>query len=82
MSQYSSIDGQDVWNPSHGPGTVFTRLAEAFVPPAGPSGTGVTRSSGRSWRDSWRPRPSWRAGAGSRYRLAELMAGLEGAMPV
>ena len=41
MSQYFSIDGQDVWNPSHGPATVFTRLAEAFVPLAGPSGIGV-----------------------------------------
>ncbi|MEV6826869.1 DUF6086 family protein [Amycolatopsis sp. NPDC051102] len=43
MSQYFSIDGPDVWNPSNGPGTLFTRLAEAFVPLAGgPSGLGVT----------------------------------------
>ncbi|MFJ9778590.1 DUF6086 family protein [Amycolatopsis sp. NPDC101161] len=42
MSQYFRIDGRDVWNPSHGPATVFTRLAEAFVPLAGPSGIGVT----------------------------------------
>lgn len=43
MSQYFSIDGTDVWNPSHGPGTLFTHLAEALVPLAGqPSGIGVT----------------------------------------
>jgi hypothetical protein len=43
MSQYFSIDGQDVWNPSNGPGRLFARLAEALVPWAGrPSGIGVT----------------------------------------
>ncbi|MGK3203597.1 DUF6086 family protein [Amycolatopsis sp. MEPSY49] len=42
MSHSFSIDGPDVWNPSTGPGTLFTRLAEAFVPMAGPSGIGVT----------------------------------------
>lgn len=43
MSQYFRIDGTDVWNPSNGPGTLFTHLAEAYVPLAGrPSGIGVT----------------------------------------
>jgi hypothetical protein len=43
MSQCFSIDGQDVWTPSNGPGRLFARLAEALVTPAGrPSGIGVT----------------------------------------
>lgn len=43
MSQYFSIDGQGVWNPSNGPGRLFVRLAEALVPPAGlPSGIEAT----------------------------------------
>jgi hypothetical protein len=43
MSQHFSIDGQDVWTPSNGPGRLFARLAEALVPQAGrPSGIGVT----------------------------------------
>lgn len=42
MSQYFSIDGTGVWNPSNGPGTLFARLAEALVPLAGPSGIGTT----------------------------------------
>ncbi|WIX89520.1 DUF6086 family protein [Amycolatopsis sp. DG1A-15b] len=43
MSQYFSVDGHSVWNPSNGPGTLFTHLAEALVPLAGrPSGIGVT----------------------------------------
>jgi hypothetical protein len=31
MSQNFSIDGQAVWNPSNGPGRLFTRLAEAVA---------------------------------------------------
>ncbi|MEV7044346.1 DUF6086 family protein [Amycolatopsis sp. NPDC051061] len=43
MSHYFSIGGTGVRNPSNGPGTLFTRLAEALVPLAGrPSGIGVT----------------------------------------
>lgn len=41
MSQYFSIDGTDVWNPSVGPGDLFTHLAAALVPLGGPSGVGV-----------------------------------------
>ncbi|MCR6482670.1 DUF6086 family protein [Amycolatopsis sp. OK19-0408] len=42
MSHYFSIDGTYVWNPSIGPGDLFTHLAEALTPLAGPSGIGVT----------------------------------------
>lgn len=43
MSQYFSIDGQDVWNPSNGPGRLFVRLAEVLATRAGrPSGIGET----------------------------------------
>ncbi|MET8851571.1 DUF6086 family protein [Amycolatopsis sp. NPDC004625] len=42
MSQYFSIDGTGVWNPSTGPGTLFVHLAAAFVPLGGPHGIGTT----------------------------------------
>ncbi|EOD63213.1 DUF6086 family protein [Amycolatopsis vancoresmycina] len=42
MSQYFSIDGTDVWNPSNGPGTLFVHLAAAHVPLGGPHGIGTT----------------------------------------
>ena len=42
MSQYFSIDGTGVWNPANGPGNLFVRLAEAFVPLGGPHGLGTT----------------------------------------
>ncbi|MFJ7216673.1 hypothetical protein [Amycolatopsis sp. NPDC098790] len=38
MSQYFSIHDRCVGNPSNGPGTLFTCLAEAFVPSAGYEG--------------------------------------------
>ena len=42
MTQHFSIDGQDVRNPSNGPGRLFARLAEALSAQAGrPSGIGV-----------------------------------------
>jgi hypothetical protein len=41
MSQYFSIDGTEVWNPSNGPGTLFVHLAAAFEPLAGPAGVGT-----------------------------------------